>query len=313
MKRNARFDRLNNFYIKANERIRKQPEIAILLIIITVLLWPLASNMVASRIDSWVTILFLAAAIGAVGVLIIRLVNKGPEGQLPADLKLGDYVQRCVNTREFIQEANEISRKVFGDATIDGSAVQAILVKNKQACLGLFEKTPEGTEKLVGYASCWPIRKEVYERLRLGESDPSGISEAEITAGDVLSDMEIDQAEVLFVPGIAVLDRHTFKGRERAAVLTCAFLHHVRTTYRPAIQQGRPVKLFIVGFTSEGQKLTAKMVGHLGLNTPTGYITLYGERVPFYETNIYPADWDTVVEKVEGALFRALFLPPGAQ
>jgi hypothetical protein len=184
------------------------------------------------------------------------------------------------------------------------------LAKNKAATIGLLEKSPhDGVERLVGYASCWPITKEAYERLRLGEGDPKGMSESALTAGDVLSDTEIDKTEVLYIPSIAVLDRHSYEGRKRAAVLICSFLQHIRTVYRPVADKGRTIRLFIVGFTAEGQKLTGRMAGHLGLHSPSGYLTLYEKEVPYYEALIFPAEWDHTVAKVEGAVFRALFLP----
>ena len=54
------------------------------------------------------------------------------------------------------------------------------------------------------------------------------------------------------------------------------------------------------------------MAGHLGLHSPTGYLTLYEKEVPFYEALIFPSEWDYTVAKVEGAVFRALFLPDTA-
>jgi hypothetical protein len=226
---------------------------------------------------------------------------------------LSNYRVRSISTPDLIEQANKITHEVFGDATVGDDPVEKILKKNKFATIGLLEKSPrDGIERLVGYASCWPITDEAYERLRLGEDDPQGMSESALTASDVLSDWEIDKTKVLYIPSIAVLNRRSYEGRKRAAVLICSFLQHIKTVYRPVADRGCTIKLFIVGFTEEGQKLTRRMAGHLGLHTPSGYLTLYGKQVPFYETIIFPADWDHTVAKVEGAVFRALFLPDSA-
>ena len=137
-------------------------------------------------------------------VVIVVLIIKSPEGPLPDEILLGDYRIRSISTPDLIKQANKITHQVFGDATVEDDPVEKILKKNKYATIGLLEKR-DGIEKLVGYASCWPITKEAYERLRLGEDDPQGMPESALTARDVLSDWEIDKTEVLYIPSIAVL------------------------------------------------------------------------------------------------------------
>jgi len=312
-KRKSRTKTWKNFYTKAKEGVENYPEVAVLLIFITVLLWPLLSNIVASHIDSNQTIILLTGIIATLLFLIVRIIVRSPEGQWPAEILLNNYRIRSISNSSLIEQANRITHEVFGDATVGDNSVEEILAKNKLACIGLLEESPhDGVERLVGYASCWPITKEAYERLRLGEGDPRGMSESALTASDVLSDMEIDKTEVLYIPSIAVLDRRSYEGRKRASVLICSFLQHIRTVYRPIADKGRTIRLFIVGFTAEGQKLTGRMAGHLGLHSPTGYLTLYEKEVPFYETLIFPTEWDYTVAKVEGAVFRSLFLPGAA-
>jgi hypothetical protein len=309
-----RFDAVRQFYTKSVIRIKEYPVLAALLLLINAILWPILGNMLANHLDSNLTITLLFIVILSILVLIVIMVLNSPSGQLPDDFKLGNYQIRRVSTPALIREANKITYMAFREATLNGDAVQEILLKNKDACLGLIEKTSQdGFEKLVGYASCWPITKDAYERMRLGEGDPRGMSEADLTADHVLKDTEIDKAEILFIPGVAVRGLFTRMGHKRAAVLMCAFLEHIKIVYSPVARSGRSTKIFLVGSTRAGQKLAEKMLSQLGRRILKEDIILFQKRVPFYEVTIYPADWDFAFEKAEAALFRDLFLPGGAE
>ncbi|HEY7645524.1 MAG TPA: hypothetical protein VH858_10865 [Hyphomicrobiales bacterium] len=292
-------------------KVEKSPEIGILLVIFT-LASALLLNILANQLDLMLgfwAIVGLTLVIVAVAYFIIRFIVSAPTGPLPDDIQIENYAAHFVNTPDLVRQANAITHTAFGDSTVPDAQVEGILLKNKQACLGLFEKAADGgLGKLVGYASCWPIRKDVYDRLRLGEGVPGGMSEADIAAEHVLADTEIERAEVLFIPAVAVLGRETYKGKYRAAVLACEFLQHMKKTYAPAVKTMGGIKLFLVGFTPEGQRMTERLAGHLDLNKPTGFLTLYDkEQVPFYEKFISRADWERAFDGIEGRLLRSLF------
>jgi hypothetical protein len=295
-------------YYKA--KIEKSPEIGILLFIFAIIS-AILLNIIANKLDLMLgfwAILALVAVIIPIAFIIIRFIMSAPSGQLPDDIQIENYAALYVNTPDLVRQANAITHNVFGESTVADAQVEGILLKNKQATLGLFEKTGDDpVGQLVGYASCWPIRKDVYDRLRLGEGVPGGMSEPDLSAEHVLSDTEIEKAEVLFIPAVAVLGRETYKGKYRAAVLACEFLQHVKKTYAPAVAANGGIKLFLVGFTKEGQRMTERLAGHLDLNQPTGFLTIYDKKVPFYEKFISRADWERAFEGVEGRLFRSLF------
>jgi hypothetical protein len=158
----------------------------------------------------------------------------------------------------------------------------------------------------VGYASCWPIRDAVYRKLRLGEGVSGGMSEADFRAAHILSDTEDDKADALYIPSVVVLDHLTYKGRYRAAVLQCALLEHIRTFCVTRVPN-RSLWLFVVCFTDEGENLTRRIGENLNVIEPAGFLTIYGERKPFYEVRINGRDWDRLVDRVEGKLFRSMF------
>jgi hypothetical protein len=244
--------------------------------------------------------------------IVASIILRTPDGQLPEDLASDQFAARCINTPAVIAEANRITHRAFGESTVPDDRVEKILLKNKFACLGLFEKDTFDDETLVGYASCWPISREVYERLRLGEDDPNGLSEKDFGPEHILKDSQIDETEVLFIPGVAVLEPDSYRGKFRAAVLACEWVHHIKKTFAGVVTK-RELWIFIVGFTKQGQAMTKRMAAHLGLDQPSGYLKLYGERVPFFEQRIRPEDWENTIDRVEGRLFRAMYKGGGGQ
>jgi hypothetical protein len=249
--------------------------------------------------------------LGAIFLILILMVIRfwhAPR-ELPDDLILAKYSASWINTPTLIQEANALSRKVFGPSTIPDKQVESILLKNKHACLGLFEHSPERPSgKLVGYASCWPIPAVIYNKLRLGEGVEGGMSEADFKAEHILSDAEIGQAEVIFIPAVAVLDRETYAGKFRAAVLASEFIRHLKMTFDPTVSAKGGITIFLVGFSKQGQKMTERLAGHLGLDKPTGFLTIYGEQdKPFYEKYLPQGEWEKALDRILARLFRALY------
>lgn len=215
-------------------RVEREPKAGPLFVVYAAaaaLLSNIIANVLDAKLGSWKAIFVLAVLMLAILGIIVVVAAGTAAGQLPDDLLvLRDFRAQCLNTPELVLAANAISRSVFGAATVPESQVEGILLKNKVATVGLFEKSLEHpTGRLVGYASCWPITREVHTRLRMGDA-PGGMSESELSAEHVLADTELQNAEVLFIPAVAVLDRATYRGKLRAAVLACEFLN---TSERP--------------------------------------------------------------------------------
>jgi hypothetical protein len=299
-------EKLGNFYNEFELRVREN-KILSLVVLCLVALLGILSNIVANKMDNAVGLWILFGTFVLLVILSLGFWRTSKE--LPDDLILAKYSANYINTPALIREANELSRKVFGPSTIPDREVENILLKNKHACLGLFEHSPDHPNgRLVGYASCWPIPAAIYNRLRLGEGVEGGMSEAEFQAEHILSDAEIGKAEVIFIPAVAVLDRETYAGKFRAAVLAGEFVRHLKMTYDQTVSARGGITIFLVGFSKQGQKMTERLAGHLGLDKPTGFLTIYGEQdKPFYEKYLLHGEWEKALDRILARLFRALY------
>jgi hypothetical protein len=294
---------------KIQSRLGKNPWVPYIFVGLNIAL-SLFINIFANKLDlmlgPW-SMAGLAALIVILLVALVRLAYAVAEGQLPEEIEMGRYSSLWVNSPSLIDAANKISQNAFKDDNPPDEKVHRILLKNKKACFGLLEADENGNEVLVGYASCWPITREVANRLRLGEGEPGGLSERNFTEEHILSDAEVDEkAEYLFVPAVAVLDPEEFRGQVRAIVLAFEWVDHIRKTYAHAASK-RKLGLFLVGTSRAGQKMTRRIAGHLGLTEPTGYLTLYSKREPYYDTEVNSENWSSTMERTQLRLFRTWY------
>ena len=127
-------------------KIEKSPEIGILLLIFT-LASALLLNILANQLDvilGFWAIVGLTLVIVLIAYFIIRFIISTPSGPLPEDIQIENYAAHFVNTPDLVRQANAITHTAFGDSTVPDAQVEGILLKNKQACLGLFEKAEGG-------------------------------------------------------------------------------------------------------------------------------------------------------------------------
>ena len=276
------------------------------IVLCIIIIFGFISNIVSNWLDSNSGFLFLLIIFIILGVIAV-LIGKSSPNDLPHDLTLTDYSSRCINTPDSIEELNDVCLKTFGAANMPAKQVEEILIKSKRCCLGLYDTSSDSRGRLVGFASCFPLRAGIYNRLRLGEGVPGGLSEPDICADHVLADADYAETEVLFIPGVAVLDRGTFRGKVRAAALACDFVEHIKDTYTPAVRANGGITIFLVGLTTEGRRMTGKLAGHLGLSQPAGFLTIYGEKdVPFFEGYVPFAEWERSLDRIPNKVFEDL-------
>jgi hypothetical protein len=294
---------------KLQSRLGENPWVPYIFVGLNIAL-SLFTNIIANRLDLALGPWSMAGLAALIFVLLVTLVRLGisvAEGQLPEEIAMGRYSSLWVNTPSLIDAANKISRSAFKDDNPPDEKIHHILRKNTKACLGLFEADANGNEILVGYASCWPITRQVANRLRLGEGEPGGLSERDFAEEHILSDAEVDEkAEYLFVPAVAVLDPKGFRGQVRAIVLAFEWVEHIRKTYAQVASK-RKLGLFLVGTSRAGQRMTRRIAGHLGLTEPTGYLTLYSKKEPYYDTELRPEAWNSTMEHAQLHLFRTWY------
>lgn len=58
--------------------------------------------------------------------------------------------------------------------------------------------------------------------------------------------------------------------------------------------------------------MTERIAGHLDLREPTGFLTLYGEVVPFYEKYLKRSTWRRALEGIEGRIIQSLYKRPSS-
>jgi hypothetical protein len=134
--------------LRYKKKMDANPLVAFLLFVMIVLLIPTLIGVVAPMLDMH-AVLFITLATVLFFCLIAVLIAQEPEGQLPEDISIGNYTIRYLNTPQQIHLANAITAKAFQDNTIDGTHVQGILRKNKNACLGIFEARDGGRVRVL--------------------------------------------------------------------------------------------------------------------------------------------------------------------
>lgn len=156
-----------------------------------------------------------------------------------------------------IRSVNTLVRSVFPDTTVPDRVVTEILEKNRRATLGLYQRDIVGRKvsserALVGCASCWPVTEEVYHGILSNR-----MNEDQILSGHVYADFETSLADYFYVPVMLVRDWNNEAGRLQAAALLVAFLDHIQKLFSE--RQGRPMRVFFVGFTREGINLAKRL------------------------------------------------------
>ena len=153
--------------------------------------------------------------------------------QLPAELDHPNlhFQAFCITTPESITAVNALVRKVFPSTTIPDDVVTEILMKNRNATIGLYQRKGvngkfASKQELVGCASCWPVEGVVYEQMLA-----SKMNEDQIRSSDVLDNEQAKDARYFYVPVMLVRDWKEEAGRLQAAALLAAFLEGIRTTY----------------------------------------------------------------------------------
>ncbi|HWB47457.1 MAG TPA: hypothetical protein VG900_18655 [Hyphomicrobiaceae bacterium] len=271
-------------------------------------LWEKAHFSVSDRLETIMIGTVLALTPIVLARIAYLLFFEKDRHQLPSDIDNPNvrFDTFRINTPESIAAVNALVRTIFPDTTIPDDVVTDILLKNRDATIGLYQRTGfngkfKQQQTLVGCASCWPVTDDVYERMLANQ-----MNEDEITAEHVLDHEQAKTARYFYVPVMLVRDWKEEAGRLQAAALLAAFLEHIRTTYANAAVPGR--KIFFVGFTPEG----ISMAKRLGL-TKREFVTQYGVTGrEFYEMDLSAHAINELDRNERRILMRAIGLRSSA-
>jgi hypothetical protein len=239
------------------------------------------------------------------GRIVYLLLFEKDRHQLPVELDNPNvrFETYRISTPESMAAVNELVRKVFPETTIPDEVVTEILVKNRDATIGLYQRTGVNgklnqKQELVGCASCWPVTDVIYHKMLANE-----MNEDEITPADVLDHDQAEDARYFYIPVMLVRDWREEVGRLQAAALLAAFLEHIRgTCVAPNSKCVRT--LFLIGFTPEG----ISMARRLGLKKKE-FVTQYGVTGrEFYEVDLSPPAISALDRQERGILMRAIGL-----
>lgn len=272
--------------------------------LVTKSLWEKTHFTVGDRLETiliWTLLAFTPVVLARIAYLVFFEKDRH---QLPTELDNPNvrFDTFRINAPESIAAVNTLVRTIFPDTTIPDDVVTDILTKNRDATIGLYQRTGfngkfNQAQALVGCASCWPVTDEVYEKMLANQ-----MNEDEITAAHVLDHEQAKTARYFYVPVMLVRDWKEEAGRLQAAALLAAFLEHIRTTYATGSVQGR--KIFFVGFTPEG----ISMAKRLGL-TKREFVTQYGVTGrEFYEMDLSPGTIEELDRNERRILMRAIGL-----
>jgi hypothetical protein len=203
--------------------------------------------------------------------------------QLPAELDNPNvhFQAFCINAPESITAVNALVRQVFPSTTIPDDVVTEILMKNRNATIGLYQRKGANgkftsKQELVGCASCWPVDAVVYQEMLANK-----MNEDQIRASHVLDHEQAKTARYFYVPVMLVKDWKEEAGRLQAAALLAAFLEHIRAMYT-AQTSAQPRTIFFIGFTPEGIQM-ARRLGLKKMETVVQYGVTGRE---FYELDL---------------------------
>ena len=244
-------------------------------------LWQRMQPSVGDQLETVMIYTLLAFTPIVLGRIAYLLFFEKDRHQLPAELDHPSvhFQAFCNNSPESITAVNALVRQIFPSTTIPDDVVTEILMKNRNATIGLYQRKGENgkfaaKQELVGCASCWPVEGTVYEQMLANK-----MNEDQIRASDVLDNEQAKNARYFYVPVMLVRDWKEEAGRLQAAALLAAFLEHIRATY-VAHASAHPRTIFFIGFTPEGM---ARRLGLKKMETVVQYGVADRE---FYELDL---------------------------
>lgn len=245
--------------------------------------WEQMRPAVGDRLETIMIYTLLAFTPIVLGRIAYLLFFEKDRHQLPAELDHPNvhFQAFCITTPESITAVNALVRKVFPSTTIPDDVVTEILMKNRNATIGLYQRNGvngkfTSKQELVGCASCWPVEGAVYEQMLANK-----INEDQIRSSDVLDNEQAKNARYFYVPVMLVRDWKEEVGRLQAAALLAAFLEHIRASY-VAQASAHPRTIFFIGFTPEGIQM-ARRLGLRKMETVVQYGVAGRE---FYELDL---------------------------
>ncbi|WP_448501810.1 hypothetical protein [Sphingomonas sp.] len=155
-----------------------------------------------------------------------------------------------INSLELLRDVQErLVPGIFGDVTPANDEVYRMHHRNPNRSIGLYCKNED---RLVGFASCWPLTRTAADETKQGT-----LAEMHLRAEHILAAEEIEQAEVLLIVGIGVVNADTFAGRRRGIKLMLGLRAFIYQNY---LAQGRPsIEILAVAGSDKGEAWCKRM------------------------------------------------------
>ena len=153
-----------------------------------------------------------------------------------------------INSVAILKDVTEnVNRPLFGDEMPEDNEVYASLNPDYPRSIAIWSETET---KFVGYATIWPVSDTTAQRLLSG-----ALKEVDMKATDILSGPAQKSANYAYIPGVAVLDALTPRGKRRGGKLILHFLFFILDTFFLSDTNRKSLTILAIGFTEQGVKL----------------------------------------------------------
>jgi hypothetical protein len=202
----------------------------------------------ASTLEIYGALFFVLAVI--LGLFILRdrgQITRKSEPWIEFDLMTDEQEQLRVvpvTSDEILVSVQNVVRLVFEEETPPDEEIFASFKINNRRSVALYDA---GVSKYVGFASIWPVRDDVAEKIMNGE-----ISEKEFKTEYMLPSNANQDANYALIPGVAVLDAGSAQGIRRARVLMAGFREFILKEF--LAKQDREMTIFATAYSPAGEK-----------------------------------------------------------